>query len=387
MKGVFVLPRIAMVSTYPPTQCGIATFAESLSRSLIHSGAPVEIVDLPAGPGTTAHEVVLHRHRGSQDLPVTSHLLNSFDAVILQHEFGIWDGDDGIGIVDLIASLAAPVITVLHTVPAVATGGQRRALQQILDLSDAVVALSHSAYRRLRRDFAVRSGSLAMIPHGAVALWQRRRHTNRDGVPRILTWGLLGQGKGLEWGIRAIALLRDRGVHADYVIAGATHPNVRRAEGEAYRQGLVDLSDRLRVSDRVRLTDDYLSDAKLAELMREASAFLLPYDSRDQITSGVLVEAIAAGGPVVATRFPHASELLSDGAGVLVDHEDPIAIADALEGILRDGEASERMRQRSRDLSAHLAWDSVGATYLDLADQLRRGHPIDISTPSRLAVA
>lgn len=370
-----MLPRIAMVSTYPPTQCGIATFAESLSRSLAQSGASVEIVDLPNGPESAAHEAVLHRHRGPQDLAVTTCLLESFDAVILQHEFGIWDGEDGRGIVDLIGSLSVPVITVLHTVPAIATGGQRRALQQILDLTDAVVVLSHSAYRRLVRDFVVRPDTLTMIPHGATALWHLRRDTGDVGTPRVLTWGLLGQGKGLEWGIRAMRVLRDRGLEAEYVIAGATHPQVRRAEGEIYRQGLIELAERLGVLAQVHMTEDYLTADGLASLMREATAFLLPYDSRDQITSGVLVEAVAAGGPVVATRFPHATELLGTGAGILVDHQDPLAIADALERILQDGEASRRMRERSRALAAELAWNRVGEDYLALADRLWRRRP------------
>jgi glycosyltransferase involved in cell wall biosynthesis len=195
-------------------------------------------------------------------------------------------------------------------------------------------------------------------------------------VPRILTWGLLGHGKGLEWGIRAMALLKDRGIDLEYVIAGATHPNVRRAEGEAYRDHLVDLASRLGVAARVQLTDDYLSDAGLAELMRDSSAFLLPYDSRDQITSGVLVEAIAAGGPVIATRFPHAAELLGTGAGMLVDHQDPPAIADAVEHILRDGEASGRMRERSQALAKELSWGAVAQDYLDLVTRLWRGRPI-----------
>jgi glycosyltransferase involved in cell wall biosynthesis len=108
-------------------------------------------------------------------------------------------------------------------------------------------------------------------------------------------------------------------------------------------------------------------------LICESSLFLLPYDSREQITSGVLVEAIAAGGPVIATRFPHAAELLGTGAGILVDHGDPIAIADAVEHALRDGEASERMRERSRALAADLDWGRVGDNYLTLADQLWRG--------------
>ena len=367
-----MLPRIAMVSTFPPTQCGIATFAESLTRALTHAGAPVDMVDLPAGPETPPHDAILHRHRGFQDLPVTAYLLDSFDVVVLQHEFGIWDGPDGAGIVDLIGALATPVITVLHTVPSVATGGQRRALQGILDLSDAVVVLSHSAYRRLIRDFSVRPDTLAMIPHGATALWHLRR-TERDGsTPRLLTWGLLGQGKGVEWGIRAMALLRDRGIAGEYVIAGATHPNVRRSDGESYRQSLLDLARRLGVAGSVRLADEYLSDDGLRQLISESSLFLLPYDSREQITSGVLVEAIAAGGPVVATRFPHAAELLGTGAGVLVDHRDPIAIADAVEHIFRDGDASERMRERSRALAADLDWRRVGQIYLALAERLWR---------------
>ena len=382
-----MLPRIAMVSTFPPTQCGIATFAESLTRELTHTGASVEMVDLPGGPESPPHDAILHRHRGFQDLPVTAYLLDSFDAVILQHEFGIWDGPDGHGIVDLIGALATPVVTVLHTVPSVATGGQRRALQGILDLSDAIVVLSHSAYRRLVRDFAVRPGTLTMIPHGATALWHLRRDEEGATSNRILTWGLLGHGKGLEWGIRAMALLRDRGVAGEYVIAGATHPNVRHAEGETYRQSLIDLARKLGVADSVTLADAYLSDEGLSQLISESSLFLLPYDSRDQITSGVLVEAIAAGGPVIATRFPHAAELLGSGAGVLVDHRDPIAIADAVEHIFRDGAASERMRERSKTLAEDLDWRRVAESYLALADRLWRGRDVEEAFDAPLAAS
>jgi glycosyltransferase involved in cell wall biosynthesis len=279
------------------------------------------------------------------------------------------------------------VITVLHTVPSVATGGQRRALQGILDLSDAIVVLSHSAYRRLVRDFAVRPGTLTMIPHGATALWHLRRDDEGTTSNRILTWGLLGHGKGLEWGIRAMALLRDRGVAGEYVIAGATHPNVRHAEGETYRQSLIDLARKLGVADSVTLADAYLSDEGLSQLISESSLFLLPYDSRDQITSGVLVEAIAAGGPVVATRFPHAAELLGSGAGVLVDHRDPIAIADAVEHIFRDGAASERMRERSKTLAEDLDWRRVAESYLALADRLWRGRDVEEAFDAPLAAS
>jgi glycosyltransferase involved in cell wall biosynthesis len=184
-----------------------------------------------------------------------------------------------------------------------------------------------------------------------------------------------------------MALLRDRGVSGEYVIAGATHPNVRRTDGEAYRHSLIDLARRLGVADSVSLADAYLSDDGLSQLISESSVFLLPYDSREQITSGVLVEAIAAGGPVVATRFPHAAELLGTGAGILVDHRDPIAIADAVEHILRDGSASERMQERSRAIAADLDWGRVSEGYLALADRLWRGRRVAEDLDDALAAA
>jgi glycosyltransferase involved in cell wall biosynthesis len=141
------------------------------------------------------------------------------------------------------------------------------------------------------------------------------------------------------------------------------------------------------VADSVTLADAYLSDEGLSQLISESSLFLLPYDSRDQITSGVLVEAIAAGGPVIATRFPHAAELLGSGAGVLVDHRDPIAIADAVEHIFRDGAASERMRERSKTLAEDLDWRRVAESYLALADRLWRGRDVEEAFDAPLAAS
>jgi len=372
-----VFPKIAMVSTLPPTQCGIATFAQSLTAAIMAAGAAVEVIDLPSSTNETADPTSIHRHRGPQDLTVTAHVLNSFDLVILQHEFGIWDGPDGDGIVALLGALAVPVVTVLHTVPATARGGQRRVLQRILDLTDAVVVLSHSSHYRLTREFAVRPGTLRMIAHGAHSLWRLRAGTSSPSVNRITTWGLIGVGKGLEWGIQALALLRERGVECEYVIAGATHPIIKRREGEAYRQSLQALVHDLELTDQVTFTDEYLSAAHLAGLICSSTGFLLPYDSNEQITSGVLVEAIAAGGPVVATRFPHAVELLGTGAGVLVNHRDPVSMADGLEHVLTEDDATRDMRKRSRDLAGQLDWQSVGDEYLHLAVSLWRGHGVD----------
>lgn len=363
---------IAMITTYPPTQCGIATFSRSLQSAIEHAGGRVGIVDLPSDLEAPSHPSVIHRHIGADDAATTSSVLEQFDVAILQHEFGIWDGPDGVGIIELLMSVTTPVISVLHTVPQTVSGGQRRAMQGVLDLSDVVVVLSHSARARLLRDFHVRPDTVAVIPHGARSLWHVREEEPVSAPPRILTWGLIGAGKGIEWGITSMRRLLDRGVEAEYLIAGTTHPKVQRGQGEGYRQMLMELVSDLRLEDHVSFLGGYLTDDDLASVIGTTTAFLLPYDSVEQVTSGVLVESIAAGGPVVATAFPHAAELLAAGGGILVDHRDPTSMARALEIAITSPELRTAMKARCRALAADMTWDSVGAAYVELADRLHR---------------
>lgn len=361
-----MLPRIAMVSTYPPTQCGIATFAKSLSDAIVTSGGDVGVISLGDAPG------VQHVHRGQRDLMATSQVMSEYDVVVLQHEFGIYDGPDGEEVLAIVAEARPPVITVIHTVPAVPSARQRRILQTLLDVSDTSVVLSHSADRALRRDYGVRPESLVVIPHGSPDLGRLRMRHQGDGRPRLLTWGLLSRGKGIGWGIRALALLRDLDPAPEYVIAGCTHPKVLSHEGEMYRESLQALAEDLAVSAQVRFVDSYMTTDSLAELIATASAYLLPYDSREQITSGVLVEAMVAGGPVIATRFPHAIELLSNGTGYLVDHEDPQGIADAFRSVIDNPAGAAHQRALAAALSQSFLWPNVGQAYLDVASDLWR---------------
>ena len=364
-----MLPRIAMVSTYPPTQCGIATFAHALTDAIVSAGGHVGVLSLGDADG------VRHVHRGQRDLMATSQVMSEYDVVVVQHEFGIYDGPDGEEVLAIVAEARPPVITVMHTVPAAPSARQRRILQTLLDVSDAAVVLSHAADRAIRRDYSVRPGSMRVIPHGAPDLGRLRARAldAADGHPRLLTWGLLSRGKGVEWGIRALALLGDLEPAPEYVIAGCTHPKVRAHEGEQYREGLHELAEGLGVMDRIRFVDDYMTTERLAELIASSSAYLLPYESREQITSGVLVEAMVAGGPVIATRFPHAIELLGNGTGYLVDHDDPVAIAEAFRTIIEHPLDAERKRSLAAALSQGFLWPNVGEAYLQLATELWRG--------------
>ncbi len=188
--------------------------------------------------------------------------------------------------------------------------------------------------------------------------------------PVVLTWGLLGPGKGIEWGIEAMAKLRDLDPMPQYVIAGQTHPKVVQREGETYRSSLQERAHRLDLGDSVVFDGRYRDPTALAQLVESATVVLLPYDSVDQVTSGVLIEAVAAGKPVVATRFSHAVELLGDGAGIVVTHRSPDQIAVALRTVITQGELAAEMARAAARTAPHLSWAAVAAQYETLATQL-----------------
>ncbi len=365
-------PRIAMVSTYPPTQCGIATFARAMTRAMTRLGQDVRIVQLSEETPPQRSTIVIHEHKGTFDIQRTAHVLNSHDVVILQHEFGIYGGPDGREVIDLLAELTVPVITVLHTVVTAPSNNQRRVMQGLLNGSDAVVALSHSASHALTRTYDVQRTRLHVIPHGSPDFGRIKRPYGLRMKPRILTWGLLSEGKGIEWGIRALPLLHDLDPLPEYYIVGQTHPKVVAREGLRYRQELERLAETLHVRNQVHFVDGYLDTQGLTHLINSADVYLLPYDTQDQVTSGVLVEAMVAGGPVVATRFPHAVELLSDGSGALVQHQNPASIAEALRSIIQNPYTHRRMRDLTDQKGQDFLWPSVGASMSALTHAVAR---------------
>jgi glycosyltransferase involved in cell wall biosynthesis len=295
--------------------------------------------------------------------------LNARDVAVIQHEFGIFGGHDGEDALTILKNLRVPSIVVLHTVLSQPTEHQRVVMTEICRKASAVVTMSEAARERLLVKYYVDPSKIIAIPHGA-PVFPKKNIGEKSEPPMILTWGLIGPGKGIEWGIEALAQLRDIAPMPHYVVAGRTHPKVLAREGQLYREQLQARIDRLALSDCVELRADYLTDVALADLVSSASIVLLPYDSTDQVTSGVLIEAVAALRPVVATNFPHAVELLSQGVGLLVPHHDPVAIARALRRILLNPELAKEMGERASVLALKLLWPTVAARYLTLARSL-----------------
>ncbi len=365
--------RFGMVSTFPPTECGIATFAAALSAGIIACGGTVDVVRMGSAPDIEDASVVgcLADDAPGGVAPAVD-VLRGVDVAIVQHEYGIYPGSDGATVVDVLEGLAAPTIVVAHTVLATPTRGQRRILQQVCNEADAVVVMTETARARLVEHFAVDATKISVIAHGAATPSVGPTHETRreDRPPRLLTWGLLGPGKGIEWAIDAMSELVDLLPRPQYVIAGATHPKVVARSGESYRRMLIERASSSPAASMVSFDDTYRDLASLHNLIRSADLVVLPYDSKDQVTSGVLVDAVAAGRPVVSTAFPHAVELLGSGAGIVVPQRDPAALARAIRSVLVDPELAATMAAEARRLAPDLSWTAVAQQYATLATNL-----------------
>lgn len=363
------------LSTYPPTQCGLATFTASLRRQLVAGGSRcgvVRIVDRPetAPSAEVVHHLVRDSTAGPTEAADAADALSDFDVVVVQHEFGIYGGDDGQDVLGVLEALAKPVIVVVHTVLTAPSRHQREVLERVIALADAVVTMTMTAHGRLLTGYAVDPAKVVMIPHGAPDSTNLGSIRNRVGPPTILTWGLLGPGKGIESVIDVMPKLRDLDRQPRYRVVGQTHPRVLEREGETYRSRLIARAEALGVADMVTFQASYLDVASLNTVVAQADVVVLPYESREQVTSGVLIEAVAAGKPVVATAFPHATEVLSDGAGLVVPHDDPAALASALRRVLTEPGLAASMAGKSGQVAPRLRWSTVATQYRDLADEL-----------------
>lgn len=357
---------VSLVTTYPPTRCGIGRFSHSLvsawRRTAPNARVGVARIAAATDTATAGQDVELIFDPSS---PVArrsaARRLSQSEAVILQHEYGIYGPDDGIAVIDLVQRIEAPVVSVIHTVLPAPTPRQREIIER-LGRAGTLVLLSKVARDQLLQNHDVDPSGVAVIPHGSS--WVARGWVPRPRRRKLITWGLLGPGKGVERALHALARLRlDPPV--TYDVVGQTHPNVLARYGQEYRSSLESLSRDLGLQDRVRFVDRYVVDDELEMMVSDADLVIVPYDNHEQVSSGVLTDAVAIGKPVVATAFPHARELVGAGSGRMVSHE-PGAIAAAIEELLTDDDSYARAAARAAELSPTLSWNGVAAAYLEL---------------------
>jgi glycosyltransferase involved in cell wall biosynthesis len=290
------------------------------------------------------------------------------DVVSIQHEYGIWGGDDGAYVIDFVRSLHVPAVTTLHTVLSDPSDGQRSILTELVARSAATVVMSKSAASLLATAYGVDERRVDVIPHGVPNLPPVGPETVKAslgvaGRDVILSFGLLGPGKGYELALEALPAVVAANPAALYVVVGATHPDLIRTEGEAYRRRLEAQVSALGMQGHVRFVDRFLGRVELTRWLEAADVFVTPYPKLDQIVSGTLSYAMGAGCAIVSTPYTYATELLADGRGLLVEPHSATALSAALQRVLGDDALRASLGRRAYAHSREMVWPAVGARY------------------------
>lgn len=382
--------RTAFVATYPPRRCGIATFTADLSDA----AGDREIVSLHPGEQQVSYPAEVHhlirRDEAADYVRVARTLGRCVDVVSIQHEFGIWGGPDGDSVLDFVRALDVPAVATLHTVLRHPTARQRSVLVELVHEVRAIVVMSRSAAALLTDSYGVDPSRVDVIPHGVanhnmVDSASAKPAVGLAGRDVILSFGLLGPGKGYELAIEALPAVVARHPDVCYVIVGATHPDLVARGGEAYRTSLVERAEALGVTGHLRFVDRFVTPEELTRWLDSADVFVTPYPNMDQIVSGTLSYAMGAGRPIVSTPYAYAIELLADGRGLLVPPASPEALSEAFDRLLSDRVLRRTMGERAYAYSRRMVWAEVGVAYRRVFDRVAGVVPS--SAGSRVLVA
>jgi len=375
--------RLAFIGNSLPRRCGIATFTTDLQQAIAARSDGESAIVAMNDPGRAYEYAPVVQFQVEEAEPTAyaraAHFLNTneFQIACLQHEFGIFGGAAGGHVLELLARLTMPIVTTLHTVLEKPDRAQRGVLERIVELSTKVVVMAEKGAELLRTVYAVPKDKIEVIPHGIpdYAFAEpdaAKRKLGFEGRRVILTFGLLSPSKGIEVMIDAMPSILEHCPDAVYVVLGATHPNLIRREGEAYRERLAARVRALDIQDRVVFLDQFVDQKTLLEFISMCDVYVTPYLNEAQMTSGTLAYSFGLGKAVVSTPYWHARELLADNRGVLVPFGDSQAIGAAITGLLTDDARRQSMRRRAYVSSRSMTWERTAERYLATFDKIRR---------------
>jgi glycosyltransferase involved in cell wall biosynthesis len=370
------------LSTFVPKKCGLATYTFHLR----------EAVQLSKGDGPqdpvipVCNEEELRDYREPWMWPLVKNKQENYmmmadavsesaaDAVSLQHEFGIFGGEAGCFVLEFLKRVRKPVITTFHTVFEHPPKPYASVQKQIAELSDHLLVMNRKAVVFLQQSFGIPAGKITFIPHGAPAPGQLNRKAARaalgwDDRKVLLTFGLLGRGKGIDFALRVIAETVHEVPDLLYVIAGATHPEVRRQEGEAYREELMAWIRSFRLERHVQMIDRYIPEDELISLISAADLYVSPYPGMQQITSGTLAYAAGLGRPILSTPYCYARDLLQGHEEMLLPYGDVTAWSRKIVQLFSDPGQLETWESIMKKIGNDMHWPHVGAQHLRLFAQ------------------
>lgn len=375
--------RPLFLSTYPPEKCGLATFTKDSADAVdLAAGTPVCSIAAIQKTGTFLYDNLRVTHVIKNNQPAAyrraAEFVNDgpYDVVSVQHEFGLYPGEWGNEILEFARSCRRPIVVTLHTLltrpPAIA----RHIVRQLAERSSGVVVMTDIAATLLRQVYGVDNRDIHVIPHGVPAVpleCANAIHKIRlrlAGHRIICTFGLINRGKGLEYMIEALPRIIAEYPDAVYLIIGATHPQVKLAEGETYRESLMSLARSRGVEAHVLFVNKYLSLSELMEHLQACDVYVTPYPGADQIASGTLAYAMAAGRAVVSTPYLYAAEVLAGGRGQLAPFCESAPLADAVLRLLSDTAFRVEMQGKAYRYAEQMFWPRVGRQYWELFEEV-----------------
>jgi glycosyltransferase involved in cell wall biosynthesis len=385
--------KIAYISTYPPRECGIATFNHNLMNAInanfpdrkspLDGGYVVALNDSEDLQEYEYPDVVKYviRQNHQKDYIRAANYINtsSVDACILEHEFGIYGGESGIYILPLINRLEKPLISILHTVLKDPSYVQRIIIREIAEQSSKIIVMSNRAVEFLTTIYDIPAEKIQIIEHGVPdleapevnpvkSLSQFKNHRV------LLTFGLLSRNKGLETVVKALPKIVEKHPDVMYVVLGNTHPGVIKNSGEEYRDYLKSLAAQLKVSQHLSFINKFVAEDELIDYLTAAEVYVTPYLNEAQITSGTLSYAVGAGAAVVSTPYWHATELLADGRGRLFDFKNAEALAETVNELLDNDDTLKELKENAYEYGLHLRWPATGAAYIKVAQEASARH-------------
>lgn len=376
--------NVGFLSTYPPRECGLATFTEDLIDEIDKIGTVQAcIIAVTNGEVYDDPRVACKiRQQQRTDYIYSTFWINKhLDLLVIEHEYGIFGGESGEYVLDLAYNLKIPFIVTTHTVLQHPTPKQRTLLKTLGRLSTGVVTMAANSIPLLDRVYGIEPGKVTVIQHGVPCLPVKPREQLKNehdltGRNVISSFGLLSPAKGLEYGIKAVAQVVPEFHNLVYLILGKTHPSVQQAMGESYRQDLMDLAEGLGVQNHVQFIDRYLSKEEVMMYLNMSDIYMTPYLSKEQAVSGTLAYAVGCGRVIVSTPYRYAREMLGGGRGMLAEFSDADSLASCVSYILENPLHKNKMEFETLTLGQTMTWAKVAGHYTQLfskvAEQFQR---------------
>ena len=389
--------KLAYIGTYPPRECGIGTFTMNLYNSMVRNLAGRQAGNKRPEELIEGFIVAMNDHDQTYDYPEEVKLtirqehqrdyleavkfinLSGADICVLEHEFGIFGGQNGIYILPLLHRLEIPLIVTLHTIVKEPSYNEKAVLKEICKMANKIVVMSHKAIEFLTTIYNVDKGKIEFIEHGVPDIQfnqaQSKKEFHLENRKVLITFGFISRNKGIETVIKALPKVIEKFPEVIYMVLGKTHPNVLRYSGEEYRVYLQHLVKTLNLSKHVLFLNEFINQKELFKYLSASDIYVTPYLNEAQITSGTLSYAIGVGSAVVSTPYWHALELLSDGRGRLFNFSDSDELSTIFIELLDNPEVLKDLRKKAYDYGRTITWPQSGFKYVALANKIFAARP------------